>query len=539
MHHITSYLRRYRWLLFLFVAAVSLALALPSFGQQANRFELRILHTNDHHARIEPVRTGDRTLGGVAQRMTLIKQIRAASTATKEPVLLLDAGDIFQGTLYFNQYLGMADLEFYNAMGYDASTIGNHEFDRGPETLAKFIDGAKFPVISANINIGSASPLSGRVKRWITKDINGEKIGIFGLTTEDTPVLASPGPGVDFTSAVTAAREAVAELQALGVNKIIALTHVGFAVDQQIAQQVNGVDIIIGGHSHTPVGNIPGTAAPYPLVSRTPNSDPVLIVTDWEWGKFLGDLNVVFDRQGKLVSWAGRPIAVDSSITPDPEFVSKIEQYAAPIKAFTQQTVARTAVDLTRGDRTLESNLANLITDAILAKTRPAGAQVVIMNTGGIRTDIPAGEITVGQILENMPFGNTVALVDITGSQIKAALENGLSQVENRAGRFAQVSGLRYVWNPQAPVGSRVVDVQVRSASGGFQPLDPNATYRVATNNFMLNGGDGYAVFTQGRNPVDTGFILTDVLIDYLKANSPANPQIEGRIVRGTQPFSR
>ncbi|MCA6517957.1 MAG: metallophosphoesterase, partial [Pseudanabaena sp. M110S1SP2A07QC] len=156
---------------FVITFLIAVSPALLNVVAEESRFSLRILHTNDHHAHLEPVKFGDRLLGGIARRRTLIEQIRAESKTNQEPMLLLDAGDIFQGTLYFNQYLGQADLDFYNALAYDASTIGNHEFDRGQQVLADFIAKAKFPIISANIDIAPESPLYGKVRPWHILDM--------------------------------------------------------------------------------------------------------------------------------------------------------------------------------------------------------------------------------------------------------------------------------------------------------------------------------------------------------------------------------
>lgn len=533
-----KHIRGIKLFLLLFVISLGLAIAPVSLGQQAAPFSLRVIHTNDHHAHIDPVKAGDRTLGGVARRATLIKQIRAENAVSKQPLLLLDAGDIFQGTLYFNEYLGMADLDFYNAMGYDASAIGNHEFDRGQEPLVNFIKAANFPMIAANIQLEASSPLAGTIRPWIIKEFNGEKIGLFGLTTTDTPNVSSPGAGISFIDSITTAKQSVQELTNLGVNKIIALTHVGFNVDQELAKQVDGIDLIIGGHSHTPVGNIPGTVAPYPLVMKTPNGDPVLVTTDWEWGKFLGDTNLVFDPRGKLLSWAGKPIPVEDPVIPDPETVAKIAKYAEPLQASLRKIVGKTTVSLLRGDRKVESNLGNLVADAMLLKTRSLNPQIALMNTGGLRTDIPAGDISAGQVQENMPFGNTVTVADLTGDQVKAALENSVSQVESGGGRFSQVAGLRFIWDPSKPAGSRIVDIQVKDGSGNFRAMDTTASYRVIANSFIQDGGDGYTVFTQAQNRRDTGFILTEALQEYLAANSPVSPKIEGRILQGSQPFT-
>jgi len=517
------------------IAIASPALLNSQVNAQESRFSLRILHTNDHHAHLEPVKFGDRLLGGIARRRTLIDQIRTESKTNQEPLLLLDAGDIFQGTLYFNQYLGQADLDFYNALAYDASTIGNHEFDRGQQVLADFIAKAKFPIISANLDIAPESPLYGKIRPWQILDVKGEKIGVFGLTTPDTAILSSVGDGVKFTDPIAAARTSVSALKQQGINKIVALTHIGFENDVVLAQKVHDIDIIIGAHSHTPVGNIPNANHPYPLVEKNGTKEPVLVVTDWEWGKYLGDLSVSFDRNGKLIAWAGKPHALDASIKPNQEFENKLKAYAAPIEALRQKIIGKSLVALD-GDRiklrTSETSLGNLIADAILAKTKGDRVQVALINAGGIRNGLPLGNIAMGNVLEALPFGNTITRVELTGKQLKEALESGVSMAEKEEGRFPQVAGIRFVWDVKLPAGKRVTKIEVKDVSGDFQLLNPQGIYRVATNNFLASGGDGYRTFAEGKNLLETGYLLSDAIAEYISANSPVKPEIENRIVR-------
>src|SRR5690349_13515774 len=335
-------------------------------------YQLRIIHTNDHHARIEPVMGGTPPApihGGVSRRKALIDAIRDEGGNQ----LLLDAGDVFQGTLWFNQYQGQADLEFYNAMGYEAQTIGNHEFDKGPAPLAEYIKRAQFPVLSANIVADASTPIAGLYKPWIVKEVGGQKIGIFGLTTEETPAIASPGPGITFTNYIEAARKAVADLKAQGVNKIIALTHIGITFDRELAKQVDGIQVIIGGHSHTPMGPMIKPAdpsKPYPEVIASPSGKPVIMATDWEWGRWLGDLTVGFDANGDITTVvAAHPVEVAASLEPDQGFENRIKVLAEPLAALRNKVVGEAAVALNgnRADaRTKETNFGNLIADAML-----------------------------------------------------------------------------------------------------------------------------------------------------------------------------
>jgi len=248
----------------------------------------------------------------------------------------------------------------------------------------------------------------------------------------------------------------------------------------------------------------------------------------------LGDLHLTFDRAGTLTDWAGKPHIVDATIPSDPAFQAKLVTYAEPLQTLQQQVIGQTSV-LLEGDRARlrsgETNLGNVVADAILAKTRPDGCQIAIVNSGGIRTSIE-GQVTVGQVLEMLPFGNTIARLDLTGEQIKAALEHGVSQVELAMGSFPQVAGLQFVWNPHAPAGDRIVQIQVQQQDGTFAPLQTKAIYRVVTNDFLLKGGDGYSIFTQGNNQQDTSYMLVDVVSDYIHQRSPVSPERKNRIVR-------
>jgi len=508
-------------------------------------FNLRIMHTNDHHAHLEP---DDRSgLGGIARRLTLVNQLRQQSEQSGESTLLLDAGDVFQGTLYFNEYEGMADLWFYNRLRYDAMAVGNHEFDKGPDALNRFIDGdtvdvgseqitvqgATFPLLSANMEIGPTSVLSGKIKPWSIVEVDGEKIGIIGLTTPETSILSSPGAKISFTDPISAAQQAVSELQAQNVNKIVALTHQGFTVDQELARQVDGLDIIVGGHSHTQLG--PGHDDPYPVEMTTPDGGTVLFVSDYEWGKYLGNIHLSFNAQGEIVAWGGLPIPVDDTIPDDPWAALWIEKFSKPIDDLRNEVIGEAGVFLDgerNNVRSRETNLANLITDAMLERVRSSGAQVALTNGGGIRASIEAGDVTVGDVITVLPFGNTIALVDLTGEQIRDALENGVSQVESGAGRFPQVAGMRYTWTISNTPGSRIVTIEVADDKGNYHPIDEDETYRLATNNYMLGGGDGYSVLTEGTNQYDTGYLMADVVIEYIRANSPVSPTVEGRIAQ-------
>ena len=496
-----------------------------------------ILHTDDTHAHLEPFEPSGQPLqGGIARRYTAIQQVKAEGGN----VILVDGGDAFQGTLFFNQWQGEEEAYFMNALGYQAMAVGNHEFDSGPTALANFIQKANFPVLSANVDASAEPALAGLIPAYTVLEVAGEKIGLFGLTTEETVFISSPGPNVVFKDAAESAKATVAELEAQGINKIIALTHLGHNEDLTLAAAVDGIDVIVGGHSHTLLGSMEGAKGPYPTVVTSPAGDTVLIVHAYDWGKYLGRLDVTFTADGKVESYSGEPIFIDESIAEDAAIVADVAQYAEPIETLRATVIGQAAVDL-EGTRELvrsqETNLGNLICDAVLWETAAENTQICILNGGGIRASIPAGDVTMGQVLEVSPFGNQIATFGLKGSDVWAALENGVSQFEDQAGRFPQVGGLKYTFDPSQAVGERIVSVEVKNADGSYGPIDLGAVYKVTSNDFMRGGGDGYTMFADnGIDAYDAGAVLADAVAEYIGAHAPVSPAVEGRITKVEAP---
>lgn len=535
-------LRKISFLLIIFVCA---AILVPfTTAQDEETYSITILHTNDTHSHHEPNGDGD---GGAAREATVLKQIRAEA----ENLLLLDGGDRFTGTLFHQQYRGQDNVQIMNALEYDGMTLGNHEFDDGDEVLANFIDGLNFPVVTANVDFSGSEALAGKVDPYTIIEVNGEQIGVIGLVTPDTSELSSPSDALVFDADLVAVTQKyVDELTAQGVNKIILVTHIGLEVDRMVAAGVSGVDIIVGGHSHTLLGNAyTASAGEYPVEATSASGEPVIIVQAGSNNTYLGRIDVEFDANGVLTDWGGDTIFLSRYITPDPEVEAIIGELSGPIEELRNTLVGSSVVFLV-GDRAVcrveECNLGNLITDAMRAET---GAQIAITNGGGIRANIPEAEtpedvalstpeeVTLGEVLTVLPFGNLVSTFELSGADVVAALENGVSQVETGAGRFPQVSGLRYSWDGSKEAGSRIVSVEVLNADGEYEPLDPEATYTVVSNDFMRQGGDGYTMFEENAvNPYDFGRPLDQVVADYITANSPVNPEIEGRITRVDTP---
>ncbi len=517
-------------------SVVLLILAVSAVSAQDDTFALTILHTNDTHAAHEPNSAGN---GGAARLAAVVDQIRAEGGN----VLLLDGGDRFTGTLYHQQYRGEDQIQIMNAIAYDAMTLGNHEFDDGDEVLARFASGVNFPIVTSNIDVSNSPELNGLIDRLAVLEVGGTQVGIIGLVTPDTPTISSPSENVVFDADLAAVVQSVVdELTAMGVNKIILVTHIGLVVDQQVAAATTGVDVIVGGHSHSLISNsiIPNEAE-YPVVVENAAGEPVYIVQAGSNSVYLGRLNVVFDAEGVVTSAAGDTILLSRYITPDPEIEAIVESLSGPIEELRATEIGAEAAVFLVGDRTVcrveECLLGNLITDALIAET---GAQIAITNGGGIRADIDEGSITLGEILTVLPFGNLVSTFSLTGADVIAALENGVSQVtvENgvvsragAGGRFPQVAGLRFTWDPTAEVGSRIVSVEVRGEDGTYSAIDPAATYTVASNDFMRRGGDGYTMFAENAiDPYDFGKPLDQVLAEYLASLALVEPEIEGRI---------
>ncbi len=519
----------------LFTSAAVLAL---SAGAAAADYNLTILHTNDFHARFEPISKYDsgcsaednaagECFGGWARLVNAVKDARARTNNS----ILVDGGDQFQGTLFYTYYKGKVAAEMMNGLGYDGMTVGNHEFDDGPEVLAGFMDSVNFPVLMSNADVSGEPALADKLAKSTVIERGGEKIGLIGLTPQDTPDLASPGKNITFTEPAGAVQGEVDKLTAEGVNKIIVLSHSGFVVDKEVAANTTGVDVIVGGHSNTLLSNTQERAVDvYPVMVGD-----TAVVQAYAYGKFLGELNVTFDDDGKIVEAKGEPLLIDGGVAEDDAIVARIGELAGPLDEIRNKVVASAAGAL-EGDRAVcrveECAMGNLIADAMLARVKDQGIDIAIMNSGGIRASIDAGEVTMGEVLTVLPFQNTLSTFQVSGQTIIDALENGVSQVEEVKGRFPQVAGLKYTWDASvAPNEGRIQEVMVQEGDS-FVPIDPAKTYGVASNNFVRNGGDGFKMFTTAENAYDFGPDVADVVAEYMAANGDNAVSVEGRITK-------
>lgn len=512
----------------LLTSAAALAL---SAGVASADYSLTILHTNDFHARFEPISKYDgpcsaeddasgECFGSSARLMTAINDAKARSNNW----VLVDGGDQFQGSLFYTYYKGKLAAEMMNQMGYTAMTVGNHEFDDGPEVLRGFMDAIDFPILMSNADVSGEPLLADALMKSTVVEQGGEKIGFIGLTPQNTDELASPGPNIVFTDPSDAVQGEVDKLTEMGVNKIIVLSHSGYGVDQTVAANTTGVDVIVGGHSNTFLANDDENAdGPYPTVVNG-----VQIVQAYAYGKYLGELNVTFDDEGMVTEASGNPIVMDASVTADETVAARIAEAASPLEEIRNKVVAEAAEPI-EGDRSvcraMECPMGNLIADAMLDRVADQGVQIAIANSGGIRASIDAGEVTMGEVLTVLPFQNTLSTFQVTGETMVAALENGVSQIEEGAGRFPQVAGMTFAFDASKPAGERVSDVMV-----GGAPIEADTVYGVVSNNYVRNGGDGYAMFRDAMNAYDYGPDLADVTAEFLAAQGPFTPYTDGRI---------
>jgi 5'-nucleotidase/UDP-sugar diphosphatase len=483
--------------------------------------EIRILHLNDFHGFAEPYQPlgSNELLGGIAYLVSEVNRLRQ-----EKPALLLAAGDMIQGNNWANLFQGESVIELMNLMRFDAAVVGNHEFDFGQNVLKRRISEAAFPILGANVE-----GLEG-LKGYTIKELEGIKIAIIGVVTEDTPVSTSAKnvAGLQFLSPISTAEKCVKELKGRA-DLILILSHIGFQADQRLAEAVKGIDVIIGGHSHT-------------KVARPVKIGDTLIVQAWEHGKALGILDLTLEKR-KMIRWEGYL----EEIKPwrgkeDPGVRALVEGYGKKVNLFMDVYVGETEVDLDGEHvRRRETNLGDLVVDIM---RMVSGADVAIINGGGIRTSLRKGAVKVKDIYSVLPFDNYIVSIRLTGKQIKEALEYGLSGIEEEAGRFPQVSGMKITYAFASPKGSRIKEILIKGT-----PIDPEREYQVATNDFMAAGGDGYKVFGEairsskdfevvggmmkGEKVVynDAGRWIRDVVIDYIKENGTISPRVGDRIV--------
>lgn len=491
-------MRRLRYLAPALVLVV--LLAAPGLPKTA---VLTILHFNDDY-QLTAVDNG--AAGGLDRLAALVTQYREKDPCT----LLLFAGDLISPSVESSVFKGAQLIDGLNHLGVDAATFGNHEFDYGPAELQKRVSESRFPWVATNTMNPPGARLFPGAHLYVITMVCGVNVGIFGLLTPSTASSSSPG-AIWFGGPNAVAAAIVPILRRNGAQRIIALTHETVEEDMAMLAAAPGVDLVIGGHEHVP------------LTSRVGGRLIAKAGVDARW---LGVTRLALE---------GPPAATHELIpitdkTPsDPAMTALIKRYSDLLSQDLQIVIGETATPLdarTSVVRQQESALGDYIADVMRTAV---GADVAITNGGGIRSDalFPAGPIRRRDVFAWLPFGNIVTKVVVRGAAVRAALENGVSQWQQVAGRFPQVSGLQFAFNPDRPVGSRVLSVTV-----GGRPLDDAATYTVATNDFMLRGGDGYTMFPAGQVLVDaaSGPLMVTAVIEAIQRARSIAPRVEGRI---------
>ena len=525
---------------------------LPAEAQPAIK-KLVILHTNDMHARVLGVKANDGMctpderdesicFGGFDRIYTQVLAERARGL----PLILLDAGDQFQGTMFHYLYSGLASARFMNIIGYDAMVVGNHEFDNGPSVLANFINKIKFPMLSANINLSKSLELNNKIKPYVIINKNNIKIGVIGYTTEDTAFLSNPGPHISFNPIVESVKKAVLELKKAHVDVIIALSHAGLARDIQIAKSIDGIAAIISGHTNSLLSNKASDSdGPCPLVVLSPSKKPTLIGSAFAYGKYLGRIEFSFDAQGVPIAWQGEPILLDQSIIRHQGMAHEALELYKPILALESEKVGTAVAEIQAQDCRFEECVAgNFLSDAMLFYTRKMGVDIALMNAGGIRASLPKGSINRAHLKETLPFEKKLVMFKLKGSLIRQILEHGVSFAEDKrndnTGRFLQVAGLKYVFDPHKLPGKRIIEIQVYDfITAKYKSLDPNKIYGVATNSYMAEGGDDYRFFAHALEKWSLNIELKELLEEFFKSPQSQLPKLEGRIIKRPSPATK
>ena len=505
--------------------------------------DLLILHVNDTHAYVAGQdEHGNycvddaKCRGGLARIAAAIKAARARS----EKVLALDAGDVFQGTLFFSvhRWPMLADLE--QLMPFDAATLGNHEFDDGCEELEGYLAELPFPVLAANVSAQEDSPLARtNLRPYMIRTIGGHKVGVIGLGNDGRSILTGSCLGLRFTDREKEVQRAVKRLEARGVKRIILLTHLGLPEDRKLARSLDGIDVIVGGHTHSYLGE-GSEEGPYPVVEHSPNGNPVLVVTAGYATRYIGELALKFDEQGVLVSWSGAARELSADLPRDPALAARVASYAGALEVFRKKIVGHHEVRMNDGlteCRKAECFSALVMADAMLEYGKDYGAQIALLNSGNVRAALKPGDISQGDILNVFPFANSLVIREYSGAELLAALEHGVAgydaeETGTRIGgpRVLQPAGLRYEVDESKPQGSRVVRVEVQTESGGFEPLQTLEKYRVVLIEYLAKGGDGYTMLSKGLRVEAPDPLDTDVVTEYEQRHSPLPAPQTGRL---------
>ena len=525
-----------RFTLLLLVAALAGCSSMGSKGPEKDKtYNITVLHTNDHHGHFWKNSDGEY---GLSAQKTVVDQVRAEVAAAGGSVLLLSGGDINTGVPESDLQDAVPDFKGMNLLGFDAMAVGNHEFDKPRVVLKMQRDLATFPMLSANIYDNGQRMFA----PYKVFNVGGVRIGVMGLTTEDTYKMVHPDnvKGVEFRSVIAEANKVVPELRSKA-DVVIAATHMGHYTngnhgtqaegDVEMARAVKGIDLVVGGHSQNPVcmkaenvrddAYVPGTAC------APDRQNGTWIVQAHEWGKYVGRADFTY-RNGefKLVKYALIPINLKKTVKTDDGKTAKVV-YTTEIAENKEMLALLTPYQNIGQEKlgiTVGSSDARIEGDRGVIRAQPAAMGVLVglsmmdktkadfsvVNAGGVRDSLPAGPLTYKDVLKVQPFGNTIATVDLTGAEVMDYL-NAVAKMSVGSGAFPQFAGVQLVIT-----GGVVSNARIRGAA-----VDPGKTYRLVINNFQAVGGDGYPKMLTHKSYVDTGFVDADVLRSYITSRSP------------------
>nr|ATU82509.1 venom 5' nucleotidase 2 [Lethocerus distinctifemur] len=520
-------------------------------------FELVVIHTNDMHARLDEIAAGGGSCGKSSKCYGGFARIKAAADqvrATRKNVIFLNAGDSFQGSPYYSVYKWEVIAQFVDMLGIDVMSLGNHEFDDGVSGLAPYLRTIKTPTVVCNINYDKEPALLGtNFHRWYSLKVDGTHIAVVGYLTPDTMFLSKTDK-VFIMDEVESIRKAASEARAAGAKIVIAVGHSGFDMDRKIAQEVENIDVVVGGHTNTFLytGDAPDIEVPasvYPHMETQASGKKVPVVQAFAWTKYLGVLNLKFNDKYQLVSASGNPILMDSTKPKDPKVSAKLDYWKNLLNSRTAMHVGTTTVDLDGNCRNKECNLGNMVADALYEYGQVAAAgnkwpkiPLVLYNGGGVRSSIllnsTGGSLTMGDILTSFPFENQLRVVSLTGKALKQAIEVGVAEYDPAGiilkGSFPMMSGIRVVYDIRKPPGSRIMSLKVicsECPNKEYRDINMDETYLVILPSFLADGGDGFTVLKEKAEHV--AFIDdsdTQVISDYVKRHGTVSPVLDGRI---------
>jgi len=486
-------------------------------------FYLTIIHTNDLHAHDVPFKDNGKLVGGLAKIDHLIESIRKE----RSNVLLVDAGDFFQGTPMFQRYGGDIEIETLNRIGYDVVELGNHEFDRGASYLAQRLQQAKFPVLACNLDCSRLPALKNIVKPSIVQEKQGEKIAFIGVITPDLAQKALNLDGVKIDSPqgnwLAPVNRQIKIYRGQGINKIIVVSHCGIELDKELAKNCPDVDVIVGGHSHTRLNK--------PIWIEHQDGSLTAIVQTGCYGKALGDTQIAFDSDGHILRNESKYhlINVNEDIAADPQLDTFLTEKEKPLLSLKDEIIGYSGgiFDNRFNVMSSDSAIGNLICDALAESGLSDGVQIALQNRGGIRAKIDKGPISEEKIQEILPFSNKVIYADISGKAIISAIEHSLSGP--LYGSFLDVHGLKIGYDKNRSAGNRIVYILAQTEAKEWLPINQNALYRIAVNDYTFKGGEGYD-FSGAVNVEHSNKDLASVFHDYLLKYKNVKPHYGNRI---------